>query len=96
MLNFEKLENMGFVGCQKLKFEVNNLEDKYPIVHYQNEAPLFFFSGLTGLCLYLSYTNLFSSQINIIPNPPPPNKKKQQQQPECPLTCKSTRYSIHE
>lgn len=42
MLNFEKLENMGFVGYQKLKFEVNNLEDKYPIVHYQNKVPLFF------------------------------------------------------
>ena len=39
-----------------------------------------FISGLTGSCVYLFYTNLFPSQINIIPPKKttvmPPLKKK--------------------
>ena len=44
----------------------------------QQGAPEPIFSGLTGLCIYLLYPNLFPFQISIIP----PQKKQQQ---ECPL-----------
>ena len=44
-------------------------------------------SGLTGLCVYLFFPNLFHSQINIIS---PSKKQQQQQQQNAPLkaSCK--------
>ena len=41
-------------------------DKEYQIVHHQQRGASDPISGLTGLCVYLFYPNLFASQINLI------------------------------
>ena len=62
----EKLENIGFGGCQKLKYEVNTKSEEILIPETPTRSASDPISGLTALCAYLFYSYLFLSQITII------------------------------
>ena len=50
-------------------------------------------SGLTGLCVYVFYPNLFLSRSNIIPPSPPPHQKKKDRT-DCPLNKRFSRAFV--
>ena len=50
-------------------------------------------SGLTGLCVYVFYPNLFLSRSNIIPPSPHPHQKKKDRT-DCPLSNRFSRAFV--
>ena len=62
----EKLENIGFGGCQKLKYEVNTKSEEKLIPETPTRCASDPISGLAALCADLFYSYLFLSQITII------------------------------
>ena len=50
-------------------------------------------SGLTGLCVYVFYPNLFLSRSNIIPPSPHPQQKKKDRT-DCPLNKRFSRAFV--
>ena len=50
-------------------------------------------SGLTGLCVYVFYPNLFLSRSNIIP-PPHPHQKNKKDRTDCPLNKRFSRAFV--
>ena len=50
-------------------------------------------SGLTGLCVYVFYPNLFLSRSNIIPPSPHPHQKKKDRT-DCPLNKRFSRAFV--
>ena len=50
-------------------------------------------SGLTGLCVYVFYPNLFLSRSNIIPPSPHPHQKKKDRT-DCPLSKRFSRVFV--
>ena len=50
-------------------------------------------SGLTGLCVYVFYPNLFLSRSNIIPPSPHPHQKKKDRT-DCPLSKRFSRAFV--
>ena len=64
------------MGLLKIKIIISKQRQDSPPLQQRASDPI---SGLTGLCVYLFYRNLFPCQINIIPPPPtphPPSPKK--------------------
>ena len=57
----EKMENIGFAGCQKLKYEVNNQKQKL-ISETPTRSASDPISGITALRAYLFYSYLFLSK----------------------------------
>ena len=51
-------------------------------------------SGLTGLCVYVFYPNLFLSRSNIIPPPPHPHQKNKKDRTDCPLNKRFSRAFV--
>ena len=63
--NFEKMEIIGFRGSKNKNMEwiISRQTPDNPPPQQGNSDLI---SGLTGLCVYIFYPNLFPSQINII------------------------------